>query len=91
MKYQRSLETGEANLQHLIGMGLISIDDENRIQVIGDPAFFLSGPELTLWPRNPDGTLVTERSKLKDVKVELAQRMYFLMMYTRYKNILRLQ
>ncbi len=91
MKYQRSLETGEANLQHLIGMGLISIDDENRIQVIGDPAFFLSGPELTLWPRNPDGTLVTERSKLKDVKVELAQRMYFSMMYTRYKNILRLQ
>ncbi|EGR2271353.1 hypothetical protein D1216_06665 [Vibrio parahaemolyticus] len=89
MKYQRSLETGEANLQHLIGMGLISIDDENRIQVIGEPALFLSGPELALWPRNPDGTLVIERRKLKEINVGLAQRMYMAMMYVRYRNVLR--
>ncbi|HCG9218794.1 TPA: hypothetical protein NJ614_002729 [Vibrio parahaemolyticus] len=89
MKYQRSLENGEANLQHLIGMGLLSIDDENRIQLMGDPAFFLSGPELTLWPRNPDGTLVVERRKLKTINVELAQRMYMAMMYVRYRNVLR--
>ncbi|EMN7297002.1 hypothetical protein WB863_004041 [Vibrio parahaemolyticus] len=89
MKYQRSLESGEANLQHLIGMELLTIDDENRVQVQGDPAFFLSGPELKLWPKNPDGTLLTERRKLKGVKVELAQRMYAAMMYVRYNKILR--
>lgn len=89
MKYQRSLENGEANLQHLVGMGLLSIDDENRIHVMGDPAFFLSGPELTLWPRNPDGTLVIERRKLKEINVGLAQRMYMAMMYVRYRNVLR--
>lgn len=89
MKYRRSLKTGEANLQYLIGIGLLSIDDKNRIQVMGDPAFFLSDPELTLWPRNTDGALVVERRKLKEVNVELAQRMYVAMMYVRYRNVLR--
>lgn len=89
MKYQLSLETGEVNFQHLEGMGLLSIDDENRIQVTGDPAFFLSSSELTFWPRNEDGTLVTQRHQLKGVKVELAQRMYYAMTYVRYRNVLK--
>lgn len=89
MKYQRSLKTGEENLQCLTDMGLLSVDAVNRVQVMGDPAFFLSGSELMLWPRNSDGTLVTERRQLKEVKVELAQRMYFAMTYVRYRNVLR--